>query len=135
MQLLPLITLLTCNVCIVSSFHSIYKCGVTPVQLQWYRKPHHQVRSTHRKTSTIRYERNSRRMITLQMGYKSPDEKNNYNDDAFGLVFLASTFEGSADFAGTFLGGSVVWWRRFPSVAWVCTRRPCVRRLCGVARQ
>ena len=54
------------------------------------------------KTSTIRYESRSRRS-TLQMGYKSPDEKNNYNDDAFGLVFLASAFEGQIDFAGTFL--------------------------------
>ena len=51
----------------------------------------------------IRYYERSRRMTTLQMGYKSPDEQNNYNDDAFGLVFLASAFEGSADFAGTFL--------------------------------
>ena len=37
------------------------------------------------------------------MGYKSPDEQNNYNDDAFGLVFLASAFEGRIDFAGIFL--------------------------------
>ena len=37
------------------------------------------------------------------MGYKSPNEKNNYNDDAFGLVFLASAFEGNVDFAGIFL--------------------------------
>ena len=103
MQLLSLILFLTYSICIVSSFHSIHKYGVTPVRyLQWYRKTHHQVRSTLRKTSTIRYESRSRR-TTLQMGYKSPDEKNNYNDDAFGLVFLASAFEGNVDFAGTFL--------------------------------
>ena len=104
MQLLSLILFLTCNVCIVSSFHSIHEYGVTPV-LQWYRKLHYQVRSTHRKTSTIRYYERSRSgtITTLQMGYKSPDEKNNYNDDAFGLVFLASAFEGNVDFAGTFL--------------------------------
>ena len=103
MQLLSLITLLTFNICIVSSFHSIHEYGDTPVRsMQRYRKLHHQVRSTHRKTSTIRYERSSR-MTTLQMGYKSPDEQNNYNDDAFGLVFLASAFGGHVDFAVTFL--------------------------------
>ena len=34
--------------------------------------------------------------------YKSPDEENNYNDDPFGLLFLAGGSQ-DVDFAGTFL--------------------------------
>jgi len=105
MQLLSLILFLTYKICIVSSLHSIHKYGVTPVQSLQRNEAKYQVRSTHRKTSTIRYERRRRSgtITTLQMGYKSPDEQNNYNDDAFGLVFLASAFDGHVDFAGTFL--------------------------------
>lgn len=104
MQLLSLILFLTYKICIVSSLHSIHKYGVTPVQSLQRNEAKYQVRSTHRKTSTIRYERRrSGTITTLQMGYKSPDEQNNYNDDAFGLVFLASAFDGHVDFAGTFL--------------------------------
>ena len=39
----------------------------------------------------------------LQMNnYKSPDEENSYNDDAFGLLFLAGGSQ-DVDFGGTFL--------------------------------
>jgi len=43
------------------------------------------------------------------MDYKSPDEGNSYNDDAFGLVFLTGgVLSQDLDFVGTFLTLSAV---------------------------
>ena len=54
--------------------------------------------SVHSKTRTI-----------LQMDYKSPDEANSYNDDAFGLVFITGgIISKDVDFVGTFLALSAI---------------------------
>lgn len=52
---------------------------------------------------------NSKTRTILRMNYKSPDEGNSYNDDAFGLVFLTGgVLSQDVDFVGTFLTLSAI---------------------------
>jgi hypothetical protein len=63
------------------------------------RRHHHHHHRHHRR----------RARIILRAGYKSPDEANSYNDDAFGLVFLTGgILSRDADFAFTFVFLSVI---------------------------
>lgn len=51
-----------------------------------------------------RAARRPARAAPLRANYKSPDEENNYNDDAFGLVLLTGgVLSQDVDFAATFL--------------------------------
>ena len=46
---------------------------------------------------------------SMRMNYKSPDEKNSYNDDAFGLVFLiGAVLSQDIDFVATFASLSAI---------------------------
>ena len=47
--------------------------------------------------------------VIMQMNYKSPDEGNSYNDDAFGFVFLTGgILTQDVDFVGTFAALSAI---------------------------
>lgn len=61
-------------------------------------------------SNTLSSERLRGRSSTLlHMNYKSPDEKNSYNDDAFGLIFLiGGILSQDVDFVVTFAALSTI---------------------------
>ena len=92
---LLLLILLTYAICISSAFHGNHV--IVPTTL--FR--HQLIQDSKSRCTTASYT------TELHMSYKSPDEANSYNDDAFGLLFVVGGYN-DVDFGATFLVVSAI---------------------------